>query len=167
VPAEPAPSEPAKPAKRAIEDEPKQFREGYLSLTADPSCEVYVNGTYRGDASPTLRLTLPAGRQTVECRHPKCEPYFETLTIVSGELSRRTVTLQRLRGIISLATTEGAELYIDGRLIGVTPILRPIEVDAGTHTVTIKKSNFYAWTSEVVVESNETLPLRITLSPRY
>ena len=86
---------------------------------------------------------------------------------MSGELSRRSVTLKRQRGIISIATTEGAELYIDGQLIGLTPIMRPIEVEAGRHTVTIKKTNFYAWTSEVTVESNETLPLRITLSPRY
>ncbi len=165
APVEPAP---AKPEKKVTEDEPeKVFREGYLSLTADPGCEVWVNGKYRGDASPTLRLTLPAGRQTIECRHPKCEPYMETIQIVSGELSRRNVTLQRLRGIISLATTEGAELYIDGNLIGVTPIMRPIEVDAGTHTVTIKKANFFTWTSDVVVEANDTLPLRITLSPRY
>jgi serine/threonine protein kinase len=169
VPAPPADEPPAtKPAKKAVEEEPaKVFREGYLSLTAEPGCEVWVNGSYRGDASPTLRLTLPAGRQTIECRHPKCETYMETIQIVSGELSRRDVTLKRLRGIISLATTEGAELYIDGNLIGVTPIMHPIEVDAGTHTVTIKKANFYAWTSEVVVESNDTLPLRITLSPRY
>jgi hypothetical protein len=66
-----------------------------------------------------------------------------------------------------VATTEGAELYIDGKLIGITPITRPIEVDAGTHTVTIKKANYFAWTSEVTVGSNETLPLQITLSPRY
>ena len=169
VPAAPAASDPAtKPAKQSVEDEPaEEQREGFLSITADPPCDVFVNGLYRGDASPTLRLTLPAGRQTIECRAPKCEPYVETLQIVSGELSRRNISLERPRGIISLATTEGAELFIDGQLIGVTPIMRPIEVDAGTHTVTIKKANFFAWSSEVVVESNETLPLRITLSPRY
>lgn len=167
----PAASDPPKtaaPVKLAEEEEPaKAYREGYLSLTAEPGCEVYVNGTYRGDASPTLRLTLAAGKQTIELRHPKCETYLETIQIVSGELSRRTITLVRLRGIISIATTEGAELYIDGQLIGLTPIMRPIEVDAGKHTVTIKKANFYTWTSEVVVESSDTLPLRITLSPRY
>ncbi|HXV14360.1 MAG TPA: PEGA domain-containing protein, partial [Candidatus Krumholzibacteria bacterium] len=161
------PSEEAKPEKKVQEEPAKVFREGYLSITVDPSCEVWVNGKYRGDASPTLRLTLPTGRQTIECRHPKSETYMETIQIVSGELSRRNITLKRLRGIISLATTEGAELYIDGQLIGITPIMRPIEVEAGTHTVTIKKSNFYAWTSEVVVEANEMLPLKITLSPRY
>ncbi len=165
----PAPVDPVKaPEKKVTEEEPeKVFREGYLSLTSDQTCEVWVNGKYRGDASPTLRLTLPAGRQTIECRHPKCETYMETITIVSGELSRRNITMQRMRGIISLATTEGAELYIDGQLIGVTPIMRPIEVDAGTHTVTIKKANYFTWTSDVVIESNDTLPLRITLSPRY
>ncbi len=158
----------SKPTKTKSSDEnAKLFREGYLSITADPACEVYVNGTYRGDASPSLRLTLGAGRQTIECRHPSCETYLETVTIVAGELSRRSVTLKRLRGIISVATTEGAELYVDGQLIGITPVMRPIEVDAGTHTVTIKKVNHYAWTSEVVVEANATLPLRITLSPRY
>jgi hypothetical protein len=56
---------------------------------------------------------------------------------------------------------------VDGQLIGITPIRRPIEVDAGTHTVTIKKANHFVWTSEVTVGANETLPLRITLSPRY
>ena len=165
-PAEAKPAE-SKPVKSKPVEPEKVEREGYLSITADPTCEVYVNGTYRGDASPTLRLTLLAGRQTVECRHPSCETYLETITIVGGELSRRNVTLERLRGIISVATTEGAELYVDGQLIGITPIMRPIEVDAGTHTVTIKKANFYAWTSEVSVEANATLPLRITLSPRY
>jgi hypothetical protein len=157
----------SKPVKKTESEDPKVFREGYLSITAEPSCEVYVNGTYRGDASPTLRLTLGAGRQTIECRHPSCETYLETITIVPGELSRRDITLKKLQGILSVATTEGAELYVDGQLIGITPIMRPIEVAAGTHAVTIKKANYYAWTSEVTVEANTTLPLRITLSPRY
>jgi serine/threonine protein kinase len=159
---------PTKPAEQVVEEKPvKVIREGYLSLTAEPNCEVYVNGKYRGDASPTLRLTLPAGKQTIELRHPKCESYWEKIQIVSGELSSRNIALKKFSGVISVATTEGAELYIDGRLIGITPILRPIEVEAGTHTVTIKKANYFAWTSEVTVGSNETLPLQITLSPRY
>jgi serine/threonine protein kinase len=161
-----------KPAEQVVEDKPvekpvKVIREGYLSVTAEPNCEVYVNGKYRGDASPTLRLTLPAGKQSIELRHPKCESYWEKIQIVSGELSSRNIMLKKFSGVISVATTEGAELYIDGKLIGITPITRPIEVDAGTHTVTIKKANYFAWTSEVTVGSNETLPLQITLSPRY
>ena len=45
--------------------------------------------------------------------------------------------------------------------------MRPIEVEAGTHTLTIKKQDYFTWSSDVTVEANATLPLRITLSPRY
>jgi hypothetical protein len=145
----------------------KPKREGYLRLEVEPLAQVYVNGTYRGDASPTLRLTLPAGSHTIECRYPKHESYTEKLRIVPGEVSRRTIILKKHKGIISLATQEGAEFYIDGEFIGTTPIRRPIEVPAGTHTLMIKKLDYFTWTSEVTIEPNATLPLRITLSPRY
>ena len=167
--APPAEAAPAEAVKTEPKSEPveKPKRDGYLTLEVEPLAQVYVNGTYRGDASPTLRLTLPAGSQTIECRYPKHEPYTETLRIVAGEASRRTIILKKLKGVISLATQEGAEFFIDGEFAGTTPIRHPIEVPAGSHTLMIKKLNYFTWTSEVVIEANETLPLRITLSPRY
>jgi serine/threonine protein kinase len=166
---EAAPSAPVEAAKTEPKNEPveRPKRDGYLTLEVEPLAQVYVNGTYRGDASPTLRLTLPAGAQTIECRYPKHEPYTETLRIVAGEMSRRTIILKKLKGVISLSTQEGAEFFVDGEFIGTTPIRRPIEVPAGTHALMIKKLNYFTWTSEVMIEANETLPLHITLSPRY
>jgi hypothetical protein len=169
APASSTPPTTTAPAKKTRDDDEtdKPFREGYLLLNVEPSGQVYVNGVYRGEASPSLRLTLPAGMQSIECRRAQHETYLENLRIVPGELSQRTISLKKLRGIISLATTEGADFFIDGQFIGVTPILRPIEVGAGTHTLTLKKERYYTWTSDVTVESDATVPLRITLSPRY
>jgi len=133
----------------------------------EPLGQIYVDGVYRGLANPTLRLTLNAGIHDVECRNEKHETYRETLHVVAGELSRRSIILNKLKGTISLAATEGAELFIDGEFVGTTPIMRPIRVDAGSHTLTLKKLNYYTWTSQVSVEANATLPLRITLSPQY
>jgi hypothetical protein len=104
---------------------------------------------------------------SIECRADQHESYSESLRIIAGETSQRTILLKKQSGIISLATQEGAELYVDGTLMGITPIMRPIEVSAGTHTLTLKKADHYTWTSQVTVEANATLPLRITLSPRY
>ena len=170
----PAPAEEPKPTTAPVSkpaaargEGDKPFREGYLMLTVEPSAQVYVNGVYRGDASPTLRLTLPVGLLSVECRKAQHETYLESIRVVPGELSQRYITLKKQQGIISLATTEGAEFYVDGQFIGVTPILRPIEIAAGTHTLTLKKDRFYTWTSDVMVEADGTLPLHITLSPRY
>jgi serine/threonine protein kinase len=145
----------------------KSFREGYLLLNVDPDAQVYINGIYRGDASPSLKLTLPVGLISVECRAAEHETYLESLRVVPGELSQRNITLKKQMGIISLATTEGAEFYVDGEFIATTPIMHPIEVPAGVHTLTLKKDRYFTWTSDVRVEADATLPLHITLSPRY
>jgi serine/threonine protein kinase len=156
----------AKPSKPRGEPD-KPFREGFLLLNVEPSAEIYVNGIYRGMAAPTLRLTMPVGMFSVECRARDHAVYLESMRIIAGELSQRTIVLKKEVGVISLATTEGAELYVDGKLLGITPIMRPIEVPAGVHTLTLKKDRFFTWTSDVMIEANSTLPLRITLSPRY
>jgi len=156
----------AKPAKpRGESDTP--FREGYLLLTVEPNAQVFINGVYRGDAAPTLRLTLPVGLLSVECRAAQHETYLESMRVTAGELSQRNIELKKQMGIISLATTESAEFYVDGDFIGVTPIMHPINVPAGVHTLTLKRDGYFTWTSNVMVDANGTLPLHITMSPRY
>ena len=160
------------PPKQVVEEkhtEPAKQRVkiGYFKIEARPSAEIYIDNVYKGDTPPAMSLELTAGDHKVECRHPRYETYTEVLRIINGELSRRNVTLRKLKGGISFATQEGAEVYIDGRLVGVTPIRKPLELDAGPHMVTLKKAGFFTWSSEVTVESNKTLPIRITLSPRY
>jgi len=162
---ESAPTPPSTPASQS-EPEPV-VRLGYLLVSASPGAEVYVDGTYRGDSPPDLRLELAAGPHRLECRRPQHESYTESLRITAGEMSRRTVVLKKLKGILSLTTQEGAEVYIDGKLVGVTPIARPIAVDAGNHMVTIKKQGYNLWSSEVTIQSKQTLPLNIMLTRRY
>jgi serine/threonine-protein kinase len=161
----PAPAKVAKTKPRGEADRP--LREGYLVINCDPDAQVYINGIFRGDAAPALRLTLPVGMFSLECRANGHESYLESMRVTADELSQRNITLKKEMGIISLATTEGAELYVDGNLIGVTPIMHPINLAAGVHTLTLKKDRYFTWTSDVTVTSNATLPLHITLSPRF
>jgi len=153
--------------EKSVEPEKPAARIGYLKIEARPSAEIYIDGVYKGDTPPAIALELDAGRHKVECRHPRYEDYSENLKIINGELSRRNVTLRKLKGTISLATQEGAEVYIDGKLVGVTPLRKSVELDSGPHMVTLKKTGFFTWSSEVTVEPKKTLPLNITLSPRY
>jgi hypothetical protein len=136
-------------------------------VAAYPVAEIYIDDRYAGDTPPTLSLELPSGPHQLEIKHPEYEPYREQIRIITGELSRREITLKKLKGQISLAATEGAELYIDGVLIGVTPIGYAIPVDAGRHQFSLRKIGFNTWNSEITVPAKTVLPLKITLSPRY
>ncbi len=154
-------AEKAQPKPKAV------VRKGWLSVTAWPSAEIHVDGKYIGDTPPAISIKLTKGTHKLECKNPKYEPYLEMVNIVTGELSRREIMLKKLRGLVSLAATEGAEFYIDGKLIGVTPIMEPIEVDAGRHQFKLEKAGFHTWDSQIIVPAKEVLPLKITLSPKY
>jgi hypothetical protein len=142
-------------------------KKGWLSVAAWPSAEIHIDGRYIGDIPPTMSVELAGGYHKLECKNPMHEPYIEEIKIISGELSRRNITLKKLRGQISLAATEGAEFYVDGNLVGITPIMEPIVIDAGKHHLTLKRAGFHIWNSKITLQANQVLPLKIVLSPKY
>jgi hypothetical protein len=144
----------------------KAVRTGWLSVTSEPPCEIYVDGFYVGD-SPESRIQLDRGEHTLECRRPRYETYREVLNITTGELSTRRIYLQKIVGRINLSTIDGAEVFVDGNLVGVTPLSGPIELEAGSHQITVKKAGFHVWNNHVTLDPKQLLPLKITLSPIY
>lgn len=168
----PDPAVTAAPAPQPAASEPQQetktvAQTGWLSVSVDPWAAVYIDGHYRSDSPPANNIPLPAGIHSLECRNPQHETYREEIHITAGELSRRSVTLKKLRGHIQLFTEPGAEFYLDGKLYGITPIMKVIDVDAGQHQLTIKKQGYNTWSTEVSVEADKTIPLRIRLSPQF
>jgi serine/threonine protein kinase len=164
--ASPAPVEPEKPAEEPKPAPVKVAKKGWLSVKVEPWAEIYVDGRYRGD-SPASRIALERGAHQLECRKPKHGTYRETVNITAGEFSTRSVVLKKLTGKIALSTIAGAEVYLDGSLIGVTPLNGPIKVDVGSHLVTVKKAGYNVWNNSISVETDQLMPLKITLSPMY
>ncbi|UCG53630.1 MAG: protein kinase [Candidatus Latescibacterota bacterium] len=150
-----------------IAEQPAEIvRTGWLAVMTSPSAEIYIDGVYQGD-SPAARIQITGGSHTLECKTPGYETYYEVIKITNGELSTRNIVLTKLLGQVSIATLEGAEVYVDGTLIGVTPLAGPLELEAGRHQITVKKSGYNVWNNAVNLEAKQTLPLRITLTPMY
>ncbi len=141
-------------------------KSGWLAVTSEPAAEVYIDGVYYGD-TPLARLELRAGGHTLECVSPKHEPYLEKVSITPGELSTRNISLQKLVGRVSLSTIDGAEVILDGILVGVTPLSGPIELETGQHQLTVKKAGYHVWNNTISIEAKQILPLKITLSPIF
>jgi len=163
----PTPTQPVQTPEPEPVEKPVQVRKGWLSITATPSVDVYIDGMYRGDASPGLQVELTSGRHRLECEKPGHVKYEETVHITAGEFSTRRILLKKLQGRLNISTMAGAEVYVDGKLIGVTPLRKALELDAGTHQVTVKKAGFNVWSNQITVNGDETLPLSIILSPLY
>jgi serine/threonine protein kinase len=164
----PAPEPPASSPQAQVdepEESPEKIETGWLSVASEPHAEVYVNNKYMGDTP--LKVELPPGTHRLECRSPSFETYRENVNITRGELSRRSVSLKKLSGHIVLTATEGAEVLIDGVVVGVTPLKDAIKVDVGRHQVTVKKAGYNVWNNQITVSADQRLPLNIMLSPLY
>ncbi|GGN03664.1 S-layer-like protein [Thermus composti] len=140
-------------------------RQGTLSVASTPpGAEVYVDGALRGRTPLSLRL--PEGRYRLELRLEGYEPYRAEVRVPSGEtvrVSARLVPLPR-RGTLQLdSRPQGAEVYLDGRFLGRTPLRE--EVEAGRHELRLLAPGYAEYRAQVEVRPRESLRLFVELVP--
>ena len=73
-------------------------------------------------------------------------------------LTERTATLR----IVS--NEAGADIALDGKSIGTSPLDAPLVVDAGEHNLTLHKPGFYDKSQSVTLAGREQIDLRIDLA---
>lgn len=61
------------------------------------------------------------------------------------------------------SSPEGAEIIVDERSFGETPLAQPLLLDAGEHQVVLKKKGFQTVTRRIVLAGAERLPLAVEL----
>ncbi|WP_018110681.1 PEGA domain-containing protein [Thermus igniterrae] len=140
-------------------------RQGTLAITSTPSgAEVYLDGALRGRTP--LSLSLPEGRYGVELRLVGYEPYRATVQVRPGETARLDVRLTPVprTGTLLLETSPaGAEVYLEGRLQGRTPLRLTLE--EGTYRVEYRLPGYEPYGATVRVERGRETRLAATLRP--
>jgi hypothetical protein len=61
------------------------------------------------------------------------------------------------------STPEGAEIYLDEKLIAMTPA-ESVRIPSGTHKITVKKPGYREWTRELLVLDGNRLKLKAELA---
>ncbi|MBR5106168.1 MAG: PEGA domain-containing protein [Alistipes sp.] len=89
--------------------------------------------------------------------------------IVSGKKVELKVKLRPAFGWLKVPSTgklQGASVYIDGNLVGKTPITSN-KLSSGEHTVSIVRSLYKSHVAKVVIEDNKTLDYAPELVPNF
>ncbi|HUH02108.1 MAG TPA: PEGA domain-containing protein [Kofleriaceae bacterium] len=94
-------------------------------------------------------------------------PVEQTAIAVEGRLVPVEATLLPRPAVVTLRTSSGAEVAVDGRPSGTTPLPAPLDIPAGKHFVTVTRRGHYAFGRELVLARGEQLtldaPLETTL----
>ncbi len=138
---------------------------GFIDIVVEPAAEISIDGRRRTFGERLTMLELPAGAHEIACRNEGYRDYVETVNVKRGELSRRSIELERLTGTLALETAAGTRLFVDGSFRGTVPLGAPLDLPVGSHRIELRNPAFQTWTNTVYVPADETVRLAISLVP--
>ena len=128
---------------------------GSLHITSEPpGASVYIDNRYAG-STPFVNDDIQTGRYRISVRQSGYDNYNQTVTIAEGERASVNASLKAFGSLLIESDPSGAEVVIDGRVVGETPYRDP-QISAGNYDVTIRKDGYREYTSNVTVRERET-----------
>ena len=111
---------------------PVTVQSGWVEIDAPVDLEVFEAGQHLATGR-AARIALPAGRHTLELvNRPLAFRMESTVNVIAGRSAALNVPLPR--GTLSISALPWAEVSVDGRPIGQTPIGN-LSVSLGTHEI--------------------------------
>jgi serine/threonine protein kinase len=160
---------PTPPPPAPANPEPRITNPGRLLVRSTPAgAHVTVDGKDAGVTPATIHDLAP-GTHRVHVAHGGYTPVERRVAITHAHPAQSmTVPLERERakpttpaslgqftGTLSIdSRPTGAKVYLDGKLIGTTPLARS-SVSAGEHAVRLEYDGYHRWTSSVRIVAGE------------
>ena len=136
----------------------------YATVTVDAgaNCDIYVNDELKG-ASPWSGK-LASGTYIIEARKEGYRSSIITQEITASSMMQnfRLEAPTPILGTINIMSNPAfAEVYIDDKLVGETPLM--YDLAASTHEVVVQMKGYRKFIQNVTIAENEILDLNITL----
>jgi eukaryotic-like serine/threonine-protein kinase len=138
---------------------------GVLVVSEPPGADVEVDGVKLARKTPTWADGLAAGSHSVRVGRAATAPVIETVNLRDGERAVVQVTLPPTSHRIDLRSTpDGAQVYLDGRLVmGETPTFVDV-TDDDFHELRVMKSG-YQTVVKALTPDDKMTSLELTLPP--
>ena len=69
-------------------------------------------------------------------------------------------------GYVRVVVNPWADIWIDGKKVGTTPLAKPLELPEGRHHLEVKNEHFMPDARDITVERGNNATIRVTLKPR-
>ncbi|RDI95731.1 PEGA domain-containing protein [Meiothermus sp. QL-1] len=138
---------------------------GTLVVRSSPSgAQVLIDGRVVG--TTPLVLELQPGSYQLELRRSGFDPLRAGFTIRPGQTTELSLTLTASpppTGILAVdSTPRGAEVLVDGRVLGTTPL--SLALSPGSYTVELRRSGYSPFRTRVSIQAGRTTRLSISLA---
>ena len=134
-----------------------------VTIKAGEGCQIYVDNELKGTTTWSGRLT--SGSHLFEARKENHRTSSVTKNIVpsSTNLNFNLADPAPIMGAINVMSTPGmADVYVDGKLVGRTPMMHDLLV--GSHNIELRKQGFKDYKQSIRVEENNVVDIVATMA---
>lgn len=149
-------------------------KSGILVMSEPTDAKVFLNGLEVGK-TPYENQSLEPKEYFIKVEKPgmvwqgRVSLRGQTLTVVNRELSEdlafgagEILTLDKGKGLTVISNPSSAEVEVDGKSYGQTPI--SLDVSKGEHTISLSHTNYLKRSLRAIVPSNFNLIVSVDLS---
>lgn len=166
--------DPNAPDKADIEEQirrlKKSIRERFQELSVSsepPGADIYLDDRNTGLQGQTnFRFKAAPGPHTLYLDLNGYEPVKREFVMPDDKPLALEFTLKKLENVgfaVINVNVEGARIFIDGAIIGLTPYKQKKALTAGAHQVTIEAAGYPRYTQDFTIIRDQELPLNIQL----
>lgn len=139
---------------------------GELVVQSDvEGAEVQVSGKVVGRTPIAGPLLVPTGRVLIGGQAPKHKPAFTEAVVLPRAKVEVKLSLapleQQLGTVLLKARVPGADVFVDGVLVGRTPELLRIPVEPGRRTVSLRRAGYVSASKDLQVGEGAEVELEL------
>lgn len=112
--------------------------------------------------APLIAEVKP-GKHKVTLSAPGYFPEEREVQAAEGAIVAVDVRLRPQPAKVRINAEDGAEVRVDGRPVGVTPLAAPVELDAGPHLITVSRTGREPFSKELDLSRGEQRTLNVDL----
>jgi hypothetical protein len=152
-------------ARRTRDEQVKRIAR--LAVVTSVPCVIDVDGVEAGRTPLAAPLRVAGGTHVIGALATGHLPSRRAITVAGGETEELSFELvaseTRLAHVALDSPLPGAEVLVDGSLVGHTPLPTSLAVAPGTRVVTVRRTGFREARQELVLAEGATGQLRIEL----
>ncbi len=140
---------------------------GDVAVDSVPSgAEIYFDDKKAG-VTPTTLTDLSEGVHTLTLKKQGFDEWRKEIEIIALKRSEVIAELETIYGGLDVTSTpEEAEVYLDGKKVGITPVVLE-HVKKGLREIVVKKTGYEDWDQKVKIASGESIKLFAELGAVY
>ena len=141
----------------------------YLVIRPDPAeAQVYIDEVYESGKGGVVQKFVSWGKHTYRVEHPLYHTEAGQVEVSSSGKKELAIKLRPAFGSVEINSfpESGAEVYIDGEQVGVTPY-RGDRLKSGEHRIRVLQAMYQPSEKVVTVRDNETSVVSLELQPNF